>query len=172
MTTIEFTAAVAHIHTGLKPAAFKFTRDNEAAKDLIQDTMLKVLKNRDKFRAGTNLKGWIYTIMRNTFITKYHRESKRKTLVDTTDNLHYINSSTLTVHNEGASQLVIEEIEAAIAELKDTYRVPFEMHFDGFKYYEIAEILDIPIGTVKNHIHVARKVLKHKLARYKPEGLG
>lgn len=170
MTSIEFSTAVAHIHTGLKPAAFKFTRDNEAAKDLVQDTLVKALRNRDKFKPGTNLKGWIYTIMRNTFITKYHRDSKRKTLIDTTDNLHYINSSNLVVENAGASQLVIEEIETAVASLKDTYRIPFEMHFDGYKYYEIADILEIPIGTVKNHIHVARKDLKRKLARYKPEG--
>lgn len=170
MTTIEFSTAVSHMHTGLKPAALKFTQDKEKAKDLIQDTLVKVLSNRDKFRDGTNLKAWMYTIMRNIFITQYHRNSKRKTIIDTTDNLHYINSSKHAVQNDGVSALVIHKIEEAIKNLKDMYRIPFEMHVDGFKYHEIADILEIPIGTVKNRIHVARNELKYKLARYKPEG--
>ncbi|MEL6251382.1 MAG: sigma factor, partial [Bacteroidota bacterium] len=73
MTAIEFNTAVVNLHPSLKPIAFKLTRDLEEANDLIQDTLVKALSNRDKFRDGTNLKAWLYTIMKNTFITNYHR---------------------------------------------------------------------------------------------------
>lgn len=166
MTSIEFNAAVIRQEKNLRPVALKLTRDMEAANDLIQDTFVKALSNRDKFSEGTNLKAWLYTIMRNTFITNYHRVVKRKTFIDTTDNLHYINSPQYTTDNDAGTNLAMDEIDGAIEALNYAYKTPFMMYFKGYKYHEIAEILDIPIGTVKNRIHIARKMLKESLKNY------
>ena len=166
MHTAEFDLAVVNVYDGLKPAALKLTSDMDEANDLIQETIRKALSNRDKFRSGTNLQGWLYTIMRNTFITQYNRTARRKTLIDSSDNQYLLNSSTMTVDNEGGSSLVMQEIQGEIRRLDEGVRRPFEMYFRGYKYKEIADILHIPIGTVKNKIHLARKELKVKLKRY------
>jgi RNA polymerase sigma-70 factor (ECF subfamily) len=104
--------------------------------------------------------------MKNTFITNYQRMVRRNTFIDTTDNLHYINSSDSTIHNLAFSNFALSDIDDAITSLDDTYKVPFMMHFRGFKYHEIADRLAIPIGTVKNRIHIARKELKGSLHNY------
>jgi RNA polymerase sigma factor (sigma-70 family) len=166
MTAIEFNTAVIDSHRTLKPIAMKLTRDADEAKDLIQETLLKAISNREKFSEGTNLKAWLYTIMKNTFITNYHRIVKRKTFIDTTDNLHFINTSVHITENKASTTLVLDEIEVAINALAYEYKTPFTMYFRGYKYHEIADILNIPIGTVKNRIHIARKELKEKLHSY------
>ena len=166
MDALEFNTEVINLHHSLRPIAFKLTRDNEQANDLIQDTMVKAIANRDKFADGTNMKAWLYTIMKNTFITNYHRIVKRKTFIDTTENLHFINTSGNATLNEGGNNLAVDEITYAIENLDYDYKTPFMMHFKGYKYYEIADILDIPIGTVKNRIHIARKILKQKLRNH------
>jgi RNA polymerase sigma-70 factor (ECF subfamily) len=150
----------------LKPFALKLTKDMEEANDLLQETILKAFTNRDKFTDGTNLKAWLYTIMKNTFITNYQRMVRRNTFIDTTDNLHYINSSSNTTENRAYSSFALRDINQAIAQLDDAYKTPFMMHFRGFKYHEIADRLQIPIGTVKNRIHIARKELKCVLKNY------
>lgn len=168
MTTIEFDSQLLSLYPTLRPAALKLTRDNEEANDLLQETVLKAFSNKDKFRAGTNLKAWLYTIMKNTFITNYHRLVRRKTFIDTTDNLHYINSSENTIQNRGYGKLKSDEVESAVDSLSYEYKTPFMMYFTGYKYHEISDILEIPIGTVKNRIHIARKELKQKLRAYSP----
>ncbi|MBB5281997.1 RNA polymerase sigma-70 factor (ECF subfamily) [Rhabdobacter roseus] len=144
----------------------RLTRDSEDANDLLQDTLLKAFTNREKYTDGTNLKAWLYTIMKNTFITNYQRMVRKNTFIDTTDNLHYINSMESTTDNGAYSSFAMEDINGAIKALDKAYQVPFMMHFRGFKYHEIAAKLDIPIGTVKNRIHIARKELKSKLRMY------
>ncbi len=166
MTKTEFSAHLDDVSASLKPFALKLTKDNEEANDLLQETMLKAYTNREKFAKGTNLKAWLYTIMKNTFITNYQRMVRRNTFIDTTDNLHYINSSNNTIYNLAFSSFAMDDIEDAIDDLDDVYRTPFMMHFRGFKYHEIADRLQIPIGTVKNRIHIARKGLKAKLKVY------
>ena len=163
MTQIEFQTAVVNLQPSLLPIAYKFTRDEEDALDLLQETLLKAFDNKDKFREGTNLKAWLYTIMRNTFITHYHRLIKRNTFVDPTDDQHFLNSSSNAVRNGAYSALTMEEINKAIEDLSFVYKTPFMMYFKGYKYFEIADILNIPIGTVKNRIHIARKQLKKQL---------
>lgn len=163
MTQIEFQTAVVNLQPSLLPIAYKFTRDEEDALDLLQETLLKAIDNKDKFREGTNLKAWLYTIMRNTFITHYHRLIKRNTFVDPTEDQHFLNSSSNSVSNGAFSALTMEEINNAIEDLSFVYKTPFMMYFKGYKYYEIADILNIPIGTVKNRIHIARKQLKKQL---------
>lgn len=104
--------------------------------------------------------------MKNTFITNYQRMIRKNTFIDSTDNLHYINSSSNTIENSAYGKFAMKDITRAIENLDDAYKVPFTMHFRGFKYHEIAEKLEIPIGTVKNRIHIARKELKYKLKNY------
>ncbi|EOZ95973.1 RNA polymerase ECF-type sigma factor [Indibacter alkaliphilus LW1] len=153
--------------SALKPFALKLTRDMDDANDLLQDTMVKAFTNKDKFTEGTNLKAWLYTIMKNTFITNYQRMVRRGTFVDTTDNLHYINSGDALIENGAFGDFTMDDIYTAIESLDDVYKVPFMMHYKGFKYHEIADKLEIPIGTVKNRIHIARKLLKEDLNVYR-----
>ncbi|WP_226389562.1 RNA polymerase sigma factor [Penaeicola halotolerans] len=166
MTTLEFSYSLNKMSKSLKPFALKLTKDLDEANDLLQDTMLKAFTNRDKFADGTNLKAWLYTIMKNTFITNYQRMIRRGTFVDTTDNLHYINSGSVEIENNANTNFAMDDISAAINKLDDVYKTPFMMHYRGFKYHEIADKLGIPIGTVKNRIHIARKELKSELKVY------
>jgi len=166
MTATEFTHSIDKLTSSLKPFALKLTKDMDDANDLLQETLLKAFVNREKFKTGTNLKAWLYTIMKNTFITNYQRMVRRGTFVDTTDNLHYINSSSSITQSLAYSDFALEDMNREIDNLDDAYKTPFRMHFRGFKYYEIAERLEIPIGTVKNRIHIARKQLKKKLSVY------
>ena len=166
MTALEFNHTIDEISGGLRPYALKLTHDMEEAKDLLQDTIFKAIKNREKFAEGTNLKAWLYTIMKNTFITNYQRMVRRSTFLDSTDNLHFINSTDSVISNLAYSKFANEDIQEALEDLSETYRVPFLMYFRGFKYHEIADELNIPIGTVKNRIHIARKELKKKLTVY------
>lgn len=167
MATLELDSKIQKLAKFLKPFALKLTKDQDEAKDLIQETMLKAFSNKEKFSEGTNLQAWLYTIMKNTFITEYHRMVRRKTFIDTTDNLHFINSSESRIVNQALGAFTMENIQKAIENLKEEFRIPFMMYFNGFKYHEIAEELDIPIGTVKNRIHIARKFLKDDLKPYK-----
>jgi RNA polymerase sigma factor (sigma-70 family) len=166
MTTLEFSYSLNKLSSSLKPYALKLTRDLDDANDLLQDTMVKAFTNKDKFTEGTNLKAWLYTIMKNTFITNYQKMVRRGTFVDTTDNLHFINSGDVLVENQAFEDFVLGDIHQAIEDLEEVYKTPFMMHYQGFKYHEIAEKLEIPIGTVKNRIHIARKILKDILNVY------
>jgi RNA polymerase sigma factor (sigma-70 family) len=167
MTSIEFSYSLDQLSGVLKPFALKLTRDIDDANDLLQDTMVKAFTNQDKFAEGTNLKAWLYTIMKNTFITNYQKMVRRATFVDTTDNLHYINSSATLIENSAYGEFAIDDIYQAIDKLDDIFSTPFLLYYRGFKYHEIAERLNIPIGTVKNRIHIARKYLKEDLMVYK-----
>ncbi len=166
MTAIEFSFHIGKVSKSLKPFAMKLTRDYEEANDLLQDTLLKAFTNREKYTEGTNLKAWLYTIMKNTFITNYQKMIRKNTFIDTSDNLHYINSTESTTDNQALSSFAMNDIETAVKALDESYRIPFVMYFRGFKYHEIADKLNIPIGTVKNRIHIARKELKDKLKMY------
>lgn len=166
MTAIEFSFALSQSTKSLKPFALRLTKDSDDAADLLQDTVVKALVHREKFLDGTNLKAWLYTIMKNTFITNYQKLVKRRTFIDATDNLHFINSSQYSIRNQGEQNFALEDINGAIAKLDTTFKEPFLMYFHGFKYHEIADKLMIPIGTVKNRIHLARKELKDRLKMY------
>lgn len=166
MTAFEFGFALQKIAYSLRPFALRLTKDSDEANDLLQETILKAFSNREKFTEGTNLKAWLYTIMKNTFITNYQRLVRRNTFIDTTDNMHFINSTDNIAVNGAYGAFTMEDVTLAIDKLEDAYKVPFMMHFRGFKYYEIAERLEIPIGTVKNRIHIARKELKDALKVY------
>lgn len=163
----EFKFQVSKEARPLKAYAIKLTQDAEDADDLVQETMLKAFINEEKFSEGTNLKGWLYTIMKNIFINKYRRAVKSKIFHDTTENQYYLNSSPSDRGNLGEGNLVMKEINQAMSELSENLRVPFMLSYTGYKYEEIASRLQIPLGTVKVRIHNARKELMKKLAAYK-----
>ncbi len=161
-----FNSSLGNMSSSLKPFALKLTKDSEEANDLLQETLFKAYKNRAKFQEGTNLKAWLFTIMKNTFYTNYQKMMRRGTFVDTTDNNHFINSSSIEVKNEAYGNFKLDDIMHSINQLDEAYKAPFMMHFSGFKYFEIANKLNIPIGTVKNRIHKARNILKRSLSVY------
>ena len=166
MTTIEFNFSLTQAAKSLKPFALRLTKDLDEANDLIQDTLMKAFLNKDKFNEGTNFKAWLYTIMKNTFITNYQKMIRKNTFIDSTDNLFHINSNESLTENEAISEFAQKDISNAIAKLDADYKTPFMMYFRGFKYEEIADKLRIPLGTVKNRIHIARKELKDMLKPY------
>lgn len=168
MTSQEFDNVVTGFSGSLRPFALNLTKNMEEANDLIQDTMFRALSNREKFQEGTNLKAWLFTIMKNIFINNYRRKIKRNTIIDTTDNLFYLNSSETLTENAATAKFVMDDMKNAIRGLGDEFRIPFMMHFEGYKYHEIAEELRLPLGTVKSRIFFARKELKGKLDQYKP----
>lgn len=150
----------------LKPFAINLTRDTEAANDLYQETLYKALANQEKYNVGTNIKAWLFTIMRNIFINDYRRKAKQKTIFDSTPNDYLINLKQVSVTNAAESEMRVKEIQAAIQQLPEIFKTPFLLYFDGYKYQEIAEVLDEPLGTIKSRIHFARKLLKEQISRH------
>jgi len=162
----EFDTMVTKQADALKMYALHFTHDDEDANDLVQDTLLKAITYYNKFKEGTNLKGWLYTIMKNTFINNYRRFVKVNTLVTKSEEISSAHLALSATGNKGEGKFIMDDIRDALAELSDDYYVPFTMYFEGYKYHEIAVHLGIPIGTVKTRIHVARKLLKKSLRSY------
>ena len=165
-TINDYQKQIINFASTLKPFAYNLTKDVEDAKDLVQETVFKALRYKDKFNEGTNLKAWMFTIMRNIFINNYRRKVKQNTIVDTSENNYVINSSPLTARNDGENKMMMKDINTAIEDLNREVKVPFMMHFEGFKYQEIADELDLPLGTVKSRMFFARKELKSKLNMY------
>ena len=166
MSTIEFNDLLVDNSDFLKPFAFTLTRDNEEAKDLLQETLYKALANREKYNVGTNVKAWMYTIMRNIFINNYRRKSRQRTIFDSTPNDFLINHAQTAVPNKAEVNLRLKDIQALLHKLPDIFRNPFEMYFEGYKYNEIAQTLNEPLGTIKSRIHFARKLLKEQMTRF------
>jgi len=168
MSAVNFTQEISNLENVLNNFAFKLTRNREDAKDLYQETAYRALVNQDKFRVGTNLKAWLFTMMRNIFINNYRKKIKRNTILDSTDNQFYLNSGGPAILNGADSAMMMNELEALVNKLDDSTRIPFMMHYYGYKYQEIAEQLDLPLGTIKSRIFFARKELKKAvLANYK-----
>ncbi len=168
MTQIEFNHRVTDLYKPLRNFALKLTRNLEDATDLTQETMMKAFYNHDKFREGTNMKAWLYTIMKNIFINQYRRQVNSQVVTDDTDNQYYINSHSQRTGNMGEGKMILKDIQEAIATLSKNLRIPFEMAFQGYKYEEIARYMKVPLGTVKIRIHNARKKLKVSLSDYDP----
>lgn len=168
MSQLEFHTRLDNMSSVLHAFAYNLTKNVEDAKDLYQETAYRAITNQDKFRPGTNLKAWLFTIMKNIFINNYRKKSKAKTIMDSTDNLYYINSGSITINNTAESNIMMKELIKMIEELDDSIKIPFLMHYQGFKYQEIADQLDLPLGTVKSRIFFARKELKGLIGkRYK-----
>lgn len=166
MSSIDFDKLLLNNTEYLKPFAVTLTRDNEIAKDLLQETMYRALANKEKYNVGTNIKAWLYTIMRNIFINNYRRKAKQKTILDNTGNDFLLDYNQSTISNAAEGSLRLKDIQAAIYNLPHIFRNPFLLYFEGYKYYEIAEMLNEPLGTIKSRIHFARKLLKEQISKY------
>lgn len=160
MTKSDFNQKFNKLDALLHNFAYNLTKSTEDAKDLFQETAMRALTNREKFREGTNFKAWTFTIMKNIFINNYRKKVRSKTIIDSTDNMYYINSNDNSTNNGAESNIMMEELFRMVGELDETIRVPFLMHYKGFKYQEIADELGLPLGTVKSRIFFARKELK------------
>lgn len=160
---MEFNNKLGTLTSLLHSFAYNLTKNTEDAKDLYQETTYRALFNRDKFQQGTNFKAWMFTIMKNIFINNYRKKIKANTILDTTDNQYYINSGSYATGNAAEGSIMLKELNTMVDALDDSIRVPFLMHFEGFKYQEIADELELPLGTVKSRIFFARKELKDKI---------
>lgn len=163
MASVKFQTNLMNLQGNMLNFAYMLTSNRDDAYDLLQDTTLKALDNEEKYAEGSNFKGWVFTIMRNIFINNYRANARRATIVDTTDNLYVLNlSSNYAETPEGSYSA--GEIQKAINDFAEEYRVPFSMHVSGYKYAEIADHLGVPVGTVKSRIFAARKALRERFA--------
>jgi len=166
MNALTFNKQIGFYRAALMQSALKFTRNHDDADDLVQETLIKAIRYENKYEEGTNLQGWLFTIMRNTFINNY-RSLARKTavIVGNVDLQRHVPSGGCDV-NRGEAKFLMEDVNKAMANLSPVYSVPFLRYFEGYKYHEIAEEMNIPVGTVKTRIHVARRILKGHLKMY------
>ncbi|HET9058219.1 MAG TPA: RNA polymerase sigma factor [Chitinophagaceae bacterium] len=163
MSAVEFNKMLLSNTNFLHPFALTLTHDKDAAKDLLQETLYRAIANQDKYNVGTNIKAWLYTIMRNIFINNYRRKTKQNTVFDNTSDDFLLNYNQSHSANTAESNLRLKDIQQAVHNLPQIFRKPFLLYLDGFKYNEIAEVLDEPLGTIKSRIHFARKLLKEQI---------
>lgn len=166
MEANDFNTELISLQGKLEKFALSLTSNREEAMDLLQETFLKALQNKKLFQEYTNLKAWVFTIMKNTFINNYRKSVRRKVSNDQTDNQFFINSSNYLTHEGPDSTMFFDELTKHVEALDDHFKVPFKMHTEGFKYHEIAEELDLKIGTVKSRIFLSRQKLMEQLDGY------
>ena len=167
MASKEFETKLMGLQSNLLNFAYMLTSNRDNAYDLLQDTTLKALDNESKYVDNTNFLGWVFTIMRNIFINNYRRNVRSATVVDQTEDLYHLNLSQDSGFETPEGSFGAGEISDAINEFSDEYRIPFSMHVAGYKYGEIAEKMNRPLGTVKSRIFFARKKLQTRFADYR-----
>src|SRR3954470_17243684 len=152
---------------------YRLTLDSYDSKDLLQDTYLKAYRFIDSFQKGTNAKAWLFRILKNSFINDYRKKSKEPNKVDYQEVETYYNSEdvdrqiTPDLRVESLKDMIGDEISNALNSLDVDFRTVIILcDLEGFKYDEMAKILDIPIGTVRSRLHRARNLLKEKLKSY------
>lgn len=166
MNTATFAQNLLSMQTELRRFAFKLTADHDDANDLLQETSLKALDNKEKYVAETNFKGWIYTIMRNIFINNYRKSAKERNSADITDAAFQPMLPVADGYDMPEVAYSVNEITDVINSFSPEFREPFSLYVAGYKYEEIAEKMGIPLGTVKSRIFFARKRLKKELSGY------
>jgi RNA polymerase sigma factor (sigma-70 family) len=158
MTSIEFCSQLLSLEHSLLKYAYRFTLKRADAKDLVQETYLRVLINREKYVDNKKFKSWAFTIMKNTFVDSYRRSLRKST-----NESFFISFPEPIGYDNPDSDFFTGEINQNIDSLNDKLRLPFKMYVDGYKYTEIADELNLKIGTVKNRIFLSRKQLKSQL---------
>ena len=167
MNTLQFQQKLVGLQENMLNFALMLTADRDDAQDLLQDTTLKVLNNQEKFVDNVNFKGWVLTVMRNIFINNYHKVVRTQTIVDSSADLYNLNVTSDSGFESPDSSYQIQEISKAIEQLNDDLRVPFSMFVSGYKYHEIAEKLNLPLGTIKSRIFFARQELQKVLKDFR-----
>jgi RNA polymerase sigma-70 factor, ECF subfamily len=158
-------------------AALRMTRNPTEAEDLVQETYLKAYRGFNGFEEGTNLKAWLYRILTNTFINQYRSKQRRpnETELDEVEDLYLyrrLGGLEAAQANRSAEDELMDmfseaEVKAAVEDLPENFRIPVLLaDIEGFSYKEIAEILDIPIGTVMSRLHRGRKGLEKRLYEF------
>lgn len=160
----SFRSELVNLQSNLLSFAYQLTSDREEAADLLQETTLKALDNEEKFTSDANFKGWVFTIMRNIFINNYRRTVRQATVVDSSEDLYQINSYQESALESPEDTIAVKDINNILKTFDADFRVPFNMHVAGYKYSEIAEQLNLPVGTVKSRIFFTRKRLREALA--------
>lgn len=167
MSSKNFQAKLMGLQSNLLNFAYILTSNRDDAMDLLQDTTLKALDNEEKYVDNVNFKGWVFTIMRNIFINNYRHVVRSATIIDQTEDLYHLNLPQDSGIETPEGSVAVKEISAAIEEFTDEYRIPFSMHVAGYKYNEIAEKMNLPLGTVKSRIFFARKRLQEQFKDYR-----
>ncbi len=166
-TKESFKDRVIGLQGNLMSFAYQLTSNREEAEDLLQDTTLKALDNEEKYVDNVNFKGWIFTIMRNIFINNYRQTVRKATVIDQTEDLYHLNISQDSGLNTPEGSYAVKEISTVLNSFPEEYRIPFNLYVAGYKYNEIAEKMDLPLGTVKSRIFFARKRLQQQLGDYR-----
>jgi RNA polymerase sigma factor (sigma-70 family) len=167
MTAIEFNTRILQEKSSLKNFALSLTHNVDDALDLLQDTYLKAITYREKFEDSTNLRAWLFTIMKNTFINAYRRNVKIKQLISKGDEATMNRAFKQNSYDHSESRMNAKEIIRQIETLEDQYKVPFTRYYTGYKYEEIAREMRLPLGTIKSRIFIARKLLMDALQHLK-----
>ena len=167
MSSQNFQSKLLNLQGNLLNFAYILTSNRDDAYDLLQDTTLKALDNEDKYVDNVNFKGWVFTIMRNIFINNYRKVAREATLVEQTDTVYNMSVPEEAGVETPEGCFAAGEIADAINAFADDYRIPFSLHVAGYKYHEIAEKMDLPIGTVKSRIFFARRRLQEQLKDYR-----
>ena len=165
---------------GLYSAAMRMTRNAADAEDLVQETYLKAFNAYERFEVGTNLKAWMYRILTNSYINAYRKKQRRpdESDIDDIEDLYLyrrLGGAESAVLSRSAEDELLEmfgedEVKLALEDLPEHYRMPILLaDVEGFAYKEIAEILDVPIGTVMSRLHRGRKQLQKRLYSFAEE---
>ncbi len=167
MSTSKFQKRLLGMQDNLLSFAMKLTANYDDAHDLLQDATCKALVNESKYVDDSNFKSWMFTIMRNIFINNYRRIIRTQTVVDRSDDLYQLNLPQVEAPETPENHCSLSEVSEVVNSLTEEYRRPFMMHVEGYKYQEIAEAMNLPLGTVKSRIFFAKQKLKSQLQDYR-----
>ncbi|MDR3218355.1 MAG: RNA polymerase sigma factor [Dysgonamonadaceae bacterium] len=160
MTTLQFQERIVNLQKNMFHFALMLTDNKHNAEDLLQETMLKVLDNREKYQDNTNFKAWVLTIMRNIFINNYRKILRNQLVFEESEDFIAVCLLQNCQTNDFEASIAMEEIKFIINNLQDNLKIPFSMYLSGYSYHEIAQKMDIPIGTVKSRISTTRKTIQ------------
>ncbi|HTJ61698.1 MAG TPA: sigma-70 family RNA polymerase sigma factor [Candidatus Saccharimonadales bacterium] len=173
MATDPFETEALSFLDALYRTALRMTRSEAEAQDLVQETYIRAFRFRHQFTPGTNLKAWLFRILTNTFINQYRRKAARPDeteLDDVEESILYRHmrdvspgSASLDPETELIDNTLSSEVTDALEALPEKFRTTLLLDVEGFSYKEIAEVLDIPIGTVMSRLHRGRKFLQKRL---------
>ena len=173
MSTDSFEPDALSFLDALYRTALRMTRSEADAEDLVQETYIRAFRFREQFTPGTNLKAWLFRILTNTFINQYRRKAARPQsteLDDVDESILYRHMRNVAPASESpdpetliVDNTVSTEVKEALEELPEKFRTTVLLDVEGFSYKEIAETLDIPIGTVMSRLHRGRKFLQKRL---------